>query len=103
MNRKLSRVLNVFVGLAMLAILFLGSVGESRAELAAAPKNAQSGPSTEDVVSTRMNAPKWTAAKEPWTKAQMLAAKPYPMPALAGEAQKSITAEELAGAPGNFP
>jgi V8-like Glu-specific endopeptidase len=102
MIRKLSRVVNVIVGIAMLAILFLGTAGEGRAELPAAPRVAPVEQTDGSTVSTRMIAPEWTAAKEPWTKEEMLAAKPYPMPDASGEPQYSITADEPAGAPGKF-
>jgi hypothetical protein len=101
MKRKLSRIVNVIIGIAMLAVLFLGTVGEGRAVPPAAPRVAPAQQTDVTSVSTDMTT-EWTATKELWTKEEMLAAKPYPMPEASGDPQYTITAEEPTGAPGAF-
>ena len=106
MKPKLLRLTTLFITMTMLAVLFVGAAGSQGAAVAAPPAGQPAALTQAEAgggnVSTK-SAPGWTAATRPWTKEEMLAAKPYPIKSPAGEPAFDITPVVPDGKPGFIP
>jgi hypothetical protein len=93
MKSKLFRYTSLLIGILLIAGLFFGAMTSKAA--ANTPVKADGG----GVVSSSQ-VPGWQAATRPWTKAEMLAAKPYPMANPGKEFSATTAPTAPDGAPG---
>jgi len=104
MKSKLFRVTTLFVTMTLLAVLFLGTAG---GHAVAAPPAGQPAAVTQAQdgggIITAASSPGWTASTKVWTKEEMLAAKPMPLPSASGEPVFDISQAAPDGAPGLSP
>ncbi len=109
MKRNLFRLSRLGLAALVLVILILGAAGEHGVVAAVSRETSRATDAQADaltVVSARDSNPQWKMASRPWTKEEMLAAKPYPIKTLTGEPARSITpvaAEGTAGLISSVP
>jgi len=96
MKSKLFRYTSLFIGILMIAGLFFGAMTSKAAA------NTQVQADSTELVSASQS-PGWKAATRPWTKAEMLAAKPYPLADPGKERSVTTSPEAPDGAPGAIP
>ena len=96
MKSKLFRITSLFIGILLIAGLFFGAMTSK--VVAGTPLQSDG----DGNVST-LQAPGWTAATRVWTKEEMLAAEPYPLPFPAGQRVVGIAPEGPTGEPGFMP
>jgi V8-like Glu-specific endopeptidase len=101
MKSKLLRYLSVVFAVLMIAGLIFGTISFK----ASAASPISSGGDTEVAATGVISAldQGWKPATRLWTKAEMAAAKPYPLPVKSGEPTISIELDEPTGTPGMSP
>jgi len=92
MKSKMFRYTSLFIGILLLAGLFLAALPSQAAAVTKADSPAKD--DSGGTISSKQ-APEWTAATRPWTKEEMMAAKPYPIKSPAGDRSGITNAPEV--------
>jgi V8-like Glu-specific endopeptidase len=101
MKSKLFRYTSLILGILLLLGLFLGALTSQAAAVTRADTLAKD--DSGGTISTK-DVPGWKAATRPWTKEEMLAAKPYPLPTSKADRSGVTNAPEVqVGDPGFKP